>query len=158
VLPARPVVGILSPGAMGAALGAALRPVSAAVLWAAAGRSDVTSKRAELADLVAVPDLPSLVRRSDVVIAVCPPEVALDVAREVAACGPPSVYVDANAVAPETARVIESLLAPARVVFAVIEGPPAWTGGQTTVRLTGAAAESVRRLLVGTPFDGKMEG
>ena len=44
---------------MGAALGAALKPVAAQVIWAAAGRSDATSKRAEIADLVAVPTSPS---------------------------------------------------------------------------------------------------
>ena len=57
---------------MGAALGAALKPVAGQVIWAAAGRSDATSKRAELADLVAVPDIAELVARSDLVISICP--------------------------------------------------------------------------------------
>ena len=56
-LPARPVIGILHPGVMGASVGSALKPVAGAVIWAAAGRSVTTSKRAEIADLVGVPDL-----------------------------------------------------------------------------------------------------
>ena len=64
-LPSRPVVGMLHPGAMGAALGAALKPVAGEVVWADAGRSHATAKRAELADLVAVPDVPRLVSAPD---------------------------------------------------------------------------------------------
>lgn len=51
-LPSRPVIGVLHPGAMGASVGSALKPVAGAVIWAAAGRSITTSKRAEIADLV----------------------------------------------------------------------------------------------------------
>ena len=50
----RPVIGVLHPGAMGASIGSALKPVAAAVVWAAAGRTQATSKRAELADLVGI--------------------------------------------------------------------------------------------------------
>jgi 3-hydroxyisobutyrate dehydrogenase-like beta-hydroxyacid dehydrogenase len=70
---------------MGAAVGSALWPRAGAVVWAAAGRSQATSKRAELADLVGVPDVAALARRSDVVISVCPPHAARAVADEVAA-------------------------------------------------------------------------
>ena len=72
-LPRRPVIGVLHPGVMGAAVGSALKPEGGAVIWAAAGRSITTSKRAELADLVGVPDLAELARRADVIISVCPP-------------------------------------------------------------------------------------
>src|SRR5207342_1365369 len=47
---------------------AALKPAAGAVIWAAAGRSLTTSKRAETADLVGVPDVAELARRSDVII------------------------------------------------------------------------------------------
>ena len=109
-LPPRPVVGVLHPGAMGAALGSALKPVAGAVIWAAAGRSQSTSKRAELADLVGVPDIAALARRADVIVSICPPHAARDVAGEVAAAltGDPRrpLYVDANAVSPATVRGI----------------------------------------------------
>ncbi|MGH8965849.1 MAG: NAD(P)-dependent oxidoreductase, partial [Actinomycetes bacterium] len=107
-LPPRPVVGILHPGVMGAALGSALKPRAGVVVWAAADRTHATAKRAELADLVAVPDVAELARRAHVVISICPPHAALDVAQQVAAAvadrPDPPLYLDANAVAPATVR------------------------------------------------------
>src|SRR6478672_8032215 len=106
---------------MGAAVGNALKPVAGAVIWAAAGRSLTTSKRAETADLVGVPDVGELVRRSDVIVSVCPPDAARAVAEQVAehsgsgtGSGDP-LYVDANAVSPATAVGIAELLGPDRV-------------------------------------------
>jgi predicted dinucleotide-binding enzyme len=44
-------IGILHPGEMGAAVGAALRTAGHDVVWAAGGRSDATAERAEAAGL-----------------------------------------------------------------------------------------------------------
>jgi 3-hydroxyisobutyrate dehydrogenase-like beta-hydroxyacid dehydrogenase len=154
----RPVIGILHPGAMGAALGAALKPAASAVIWADAGRSAATAKRAELADLVAVPDLPELVRRSDLVIAICPPDAALDVARQVAAAGRPPLYLDANAVAPTTVQAIGALLGTDFVVDGAIIGPPAWQSGETMLWLSGAAAAHIAELFSGSPFAARVLG
>ena len=184
LIPPRPVVGVLHPGAMGAAVGSALRPRAGAVVWAAAGRSQATSKRAELADLIGVPDVAALARRSDVVISVCPPHAARAVADEVAAAldGPhganaafgasdapaaafaPSggarrpIYVDANAVSPATVRAIADRLGADRVVDAAIIGPPAWERGHTVLWLSGAAARDVAALFAGSPFDARVLG
>lgn len=160
VLPDRPVVGILHPGAMGSALGSALKPRSGAVVWAAAGRSDATSKRAEIADLVGVPDLAELARRSDVVISICPPHAALDVARQVAdavrdhAHAP--LYVDANAVSPATVEKISELFDRDRVVDGAVIGPAAYEAGRTVLWLSGAAAPAVAALFEGSPFAAKV--
>jgi 3-hydroxyisobutyrate dehydrogenase-like beta-hydroxyacid dehydrogenase len=154
-LPGRPVVGVLHPGAMGAALGAALKPVAGQVIWAAAGRSDRTAKRAELADLVAVPDVARLVARSDVVVSVCPPDAALSLARQAAASATPdrpAIYVDANAVAPETVTAIAALFGPDRVVDGAVIGGPAWHAGDTMLWLAGAQAGAVAALFDGSPF------
>ena len=45
------VVGVMHPGAMGSAVGAALRAGGHEVLWAAEGRSDETAQRARRAGL-----------------------------------------------------------------------------------------------------------
>lgn len=157
-LPARPVIGVLHPGVMGAALGSALKPVAGAVIWAAAGRSVTTSKRAETADLIGVPDLAELARRSHVVVSCCPPGAALDVAREVAAAldGRPVLYVDANGCAPATIVAMEQLLGAGNVVAATVQGPPAWERGSTVLWLSGAAAGSVATLFDGSPFDARV--
>ena len=164
-LPPRPVVGVLHPGAMGAAVGSALRPRVGAVIWADAGRSHATAKRAELADLVAVPDVAAVARRSDVIISVCPPHAARAVAAEVAAAldgpgkeGHSPIYVDANAVSPATVRDIGDRLGADRVVDGAIIGPPAWERGHTVLWLSGPAAAEVAALFAGSPFDARVLG
>ena len=157
-LRSRPVVGVLHPGAMGAALGAALKRVAGEVLWADAGRSHATAKRAELADLVAVPDVPQLVSRSDLVISICPPHAALDVAKQVAAVNRPVLYLDANAVAPATVREIGELLGVEHVVDGGIIGPPAWERGDTVLWLSGRSAQTVAGLFAASPFDARLLG
>jgi 3-hydroxyisobutyrate dehydrogenase-like beta-hydroxyacid dehydrogenase len=152
------VIGILHPGAMGAAVGNALKPVAGAVIWAAAGRSLTTSKRAETADLIGVPDVAELARRADVVISVCPPDAARAVAVEVAPLlsRPGQVFVDANAVSPATVTGIAELIGGERVVDGAIIGPPAWEPGRTVVWLAGAAAPAVAALFDGSPFAAKV--
>lgn len=161
-IPPRPVVGVLHPGAMGAAVGSALRPRAGAVIWAAAGRSTATSKRAELADLVGVPDVAALARRSDVIVSVCPPHAALALAAEVAAAldgtGRRPVYLDANAVSPATVHEIAGLLGADRVVDGAIIGPPAWETGHTVLWLSGTAAGLAAELFTGSPFTARVLG
>lgn len=161
-LPSRPVIGVLHPGVMGAALGSALKRVAGAVIWAAAGRSITTSKRAELADLVGVPDLVALARRADVVVSICPPHAAREVAEQVAAAVAdrpvPPLYLDANAVSPATVQGIGALLGADRVVDGAIIGPPAWERGSTVLWLSGPRAAAVAELFAGTPFDARVLG
>jgi 3-hydroxyisobutyrate dehydrogenase-like beta-hydroxyacid dehydrogenase len=158
----RPVVGVLHPGKMGAAIGSALKPVASAVVWAAAGRTYATSKRAELADLVGVPDVAAVARRCDVIISICPPDAALSVAREVAAglagrSGPPPLYLDANTVSPDVVRqVVEVLGDAATVLDGLLVGPPAWQPGTTTLWLAGPGAADVSGLFRGSPFEARV--
>ena len=49
-----------------------------------------------------------MVRRADIIVSVCPPHAALDIARQVAGFG--GVYVDANAISPATAREVAGLV------------------------------------------------
>jgi 3-hydroxyisobutyrate dehydrogenase-like beta-hydroxyacid dehydrogenase len=161
-LPPRPVVGVLHPGKMGAAVGSALKPAASAVIWAAAGRSVRTSKRAEISDLVGVPDTDELVRRADVVIALCPPDAARDLAEAVAAAAAgraqPPLYVEANTVPVQTVREIAALLGPENVVDAVLTGPPTYEEGRTEILLSGAGAEAVAALFAGSPFAPRVVG
>jgi 3-hydroxyisobutyrate dehydrogenase-like beta-hydroxyacid dehydrogenase len=161
-LPSRPVVGVLHPGMMGAAVGSALKPAAGVVVWAAAGRSITTSKRAELADLVSVPDVAALARRADVIVSVCPPDAALAVAGEVATAladrPDQPLYVDVNAVAPDTVRRIGDMLGHDHVVDGSIIGPPPWEPGHTVLWLSGVAAPAVAALFAGTPFAVRVLG
>jgi 3-hydroxyisobutyrate dehydrogenase-like beta-hydroxyacid dehydrogenase len=98
-------VGLLFPGEMGALVGSAVR---GEVLWASEGRSEATRKRA--AGFTDVGTVRELVAASDIVISLCPPAIAEDVAGEVAAEGLEGIYVEANAIAPERMRRIAGLL------------------------------------------------
>jgi hypothetical protein len=97
-------VGLLFPGEMGAAVGTAVR---GEVLWASDGRSDATRRRA--AAFTEVGSLPELVRSSDVVLSICPPAIAEEVARDVFAAGFEGVFVEANAISPARMRRIATL-------------------------------------------------
>jgi hypothetical protein len=149
------MIGLLHPGEMGAALGSALRDRGHDVLWASAGRGPATARRAEAASLVDAGSAEELARRSDVILSVCPPHAARDVGRSVA--GFEGVYVDANAVAPATARSIaaEVEAGGARFVDGGIVGPPPGPGS-TRVYLSGPQAGSVAELFEGTLVDARV--
>ena len=146
------VVGLLHPGEMGAAVGAALRERDCGVLWASAGRSPATSERAEEAGLEDAGDVAGLCRRCEILLSICPPHAAVDVAH--VAAGFAGVYVDANAIAPATARVIAGVQA--RFVDGGIVGPPPSRPGTTRLYLSGAEAEAVAALFAGTNLDARV--
>ncbi len=98
-------VGLLFPGEMGALVGSA---VAGEVLWASEGRSEATRRRAEAFRDVGT--IRELVAESELVISLCPPVIAEDVAGEVAAEGFEGIYVEANAVAPERVKRIAGYL------------------------------------------------
>jgi 3-hydroxyisobutyrate dehydrogenase-like beta-hydroxyacid dehydrogenase len=144
-------VGLLHPGAMGAAVGAVLTAQHTRTSWVAAGRGPATRRRAADAGLTEVADLGALAG-CDVVLSVCPPAAAVDVARSVAATGFAGVYLDANAISPGHAQEIEGLLGRATVADGGIVGPPPRAAGTTRLYLSGpaAAVEPLERLFAGT--------
>jgi 3-hydroxyisobutyrate dehydrogenase-like beta-hydroxyacid dehydrogenase len=137
-------VGILHPGAMGAAVGALLPEA----WWAPEGRSAETLARAEEAGLRSAP-LAHLVERSDVLLSICPPHAALDVAR--AAAGFRGLYCDANAVSPATALEVARIVEEGGATFVdggIVGGPPRDAG--TRLYLSGREAPAVAALFAGT--------
>ncbi|MEO7371606.1 MAG: hypothetical protein ABIZ69_12120, partial [Ilumatobacteraceae bacterium] len=133
--------GFLHPGAMGASLAAACRGDR---LWCSDGRSDATRRRASAAGLQDVGSLESLVARADVIVSVCPPASAIDVAGDVAVAGFTGVYVDVNAVSPATARSIGANFD--RYVDGGVVGPPVKAAGSTRLYLAGQEAADVAEL------------
>jgi len=119
--------GLLHPGAMGEALGRSLQNAGAHVLWASGGRSAATVARAAAAGFEDVQTVGAL-SDSDVLLSICPPEYALDVAEATAAVGFTGVYIDANAIAPSTAAAVDAAVRRAGATFVdggVIGGPSA---------------------------------
>jgi 3-hydroxyisobutyrate dehydrogenase-like beta-hydroxyacid dehydrogenase len=134
---------------MGAAVGEDLLTAGHHVVWASAGRSAETRERAELAGLEDVGTVEEVVRRSQLILSICPPHAALDVARSVA--GFDGIYVDANAVSPSTAREIGG-----RFVDGGIIGPPPLDPGTTRLYLSGKEAERVASLFQRTALEPRV--
>jgi 3-hydroxyisobutyrate dehydrogenase-like beta-hydroxyacid dehydrogenase len=146
------VVGLLHPGEMGAAVGASLRERGGSVLWTSAGRSAATAERAQAAGLEDAGDVEQVCRRCEILLSICPPHAALDVAA--AAGGLAGIYVDANAIAPDTARAVADLQP--RLVDGGIVGPPPTEPGTTRLYLSGAEAAEVAALFAGTNVDARV--
>ena len=145
---------LLHPGAMGASIGAALCGNGQDVAWLPTGRSEATRVRAERAGLHAMATLAEATADTEVVISVCPPEAAAELADAVAETGFSGVYVDANAVSPATAARIGERFRE-RTVDGGIIGPPAWREGATRLYLSGSQADRVAALFDGTLVDAR---
>lgn len=148
-------VGLLHPGQMGAAVAAAIVAAGHPVRWCAAGRSAATGRRAAAAGLTAVPDLAALVDAADVVLSICPPAAAEELAGAVADTGYAGLFVEANAVAVARMERIAARLrgVGARVVDASIIGPPPVDGRTARLHLAGDPADvaAVAALVEGGP-------
>ncbi len=139
-------VGLLHPGEMGAAIGAMLVEHGHVVSWRPRGRSEQTARRAAAAGLTAVEDFED----AEVIVSVCPPHAALDVARSLE--GTTALVIDANAVSPETARCVGKLF-DERWVDGGIVGPPPRRAGTTRLYLSGPQATEASRLFEGTRLE-----
>ena len=146
-------VGLLHPGEMGAAVGAVLVKQGHRVVWASAGRSARSRERAQKAGLEDAGSVDGLVQLSDVIISVCPPHAAREVARSVA--GFDGVFVDANAVAPGTARELSEVVEAGggEFVDGGIVGPPPRTAGTTRLYLSGSSTSGVLDLFAGSALE-----
>jgi 3-hydroxyisobutyrate dehydrogenase-like beta-hydroxyacid dehydrogenase len=130
-------VGLLHPGAMGAAIGGQLVRAGHRVLWSPTGRSAATADRAAASGLTPVRDLAELLGEAELVLSICPPAFAEGLARTAAAYA--GTWVEANAITPERARRIEDLLPASTVVDGGIVGSPPVGGKRPTLYLSGPA-------------------
>ncbi len=137
-----PKVGILHPGNMGISIAASAQNGGCDVYWASEGRSAQTRGRAEKHNLRDAGTLPDLCHTCSVLISVCPPHAAEDVAGEVLACDFTGLYLDANAISPQRVARIGERMAAAGVAFVDggIIGGPAWQPGRTWLYLAGEQA------------------
>jgi hypothetical protein len=136
------IVGLLQPGEMGATVGNALVAAGHEVVWASEGRSEASRSRAQA--FTDVGTAANVAARAEVVFSIVPPHAALETARALA--GYAGIYVDANAIAPATAREVGSGFA--RFVDAgIIGGPP-----EPRLYLSTDEAETVAALFAVSPI------
>ncbi|HJV56456.1 MAG TPA: DUF1932 domain-containing protein [Methylomirabilota bacterium] len=141
-------IGILHPGDMGSVVGACAVAAGARVLWASEGRSAGSRERAAAAGLEDARTVAAVVAASDVIVSVCPPHAAIEVARDVAGRRFAGLFVDANAVAPGTAREIGAIVEAGGATFVDggLIGPPPRNAGSTRLYLSGREAKRAAAL------------
>jgi 3-hydroxyisobutyrate dehydrogenase-like beta-hydroxyacid dehydrogenase len=100
--------------------------------------------------------LDELVACSEVIISVCPPDAAQQVAADVSATGFDGTYVDVNAIAPATARSIGARFD--HFVDGGVVGPPLEAAGTTRLYLSGDLAHEVATLWEDTPLETRIVG
>jgi 3-hydroxyisobutyrate dehydrogenase-like beta-hydroxyacid dehydrogenase len=148
-------IGLLHPGDMGGVVGACARAAGQRVLWASAGRSAGTRERATAAGLEDAGTVAALLAASDVVLSICPPHAAVDLAREVAGQRFAGLFVDGNAVAPATAREVGAIVERGGATFVDggLIGPPPRSAGTTRLYLSGREAKRVAGLFEGSALE-----
>jgi putative dehydrogenase len=145
------VVAIVAPGEMGSAVGRGLGEGGARVLTTLEGRSAASRARAERAGLAAVESEDRLAE-ADFLLSIVPPGAAVSLAERLAPmlarAKKKPVYVDCNAVAPETALRIAAVVAGTGCAFvdAGIIGPPPSAQSRTVFYASGEAARTLLRL------------
>ena len=151
-------VGLLHPGKMGASVGAAAKAAGHKVIWASDGRSIESQTRAESAGLEDIGTLEALAEKSDIIISVCPPHVATDVAAQVTNLNFQGHYIDANAVSSERVQAIAAVVEGSGATFSdgSIIGPPAWQADTTRLYVSGPQARTIQALFEGSYLEARV--
>jgi len=144
-------VAIIAPGNMGAAVGGRLTENKVNVLTSLAGRSQASAARAKAAGMTAVAD--AQLTESDFLLSIVPPGDALALAQRLApvlgAANKKPVYVDCNALSPQTVERVAAVIAATGCPFvgAGIIGPPPKPGTTNTkIYASGPHAADFARL------------
>jgi 3-hydroxyisobutyrate dehydrogenase-like beta-hydroxyacid dehydrogenase len=148
------IVGILHPGEMGIFVAASAKNSGNEVRWVSEGRSEQTRQRADKYGLTDAGSLVNLCQTCSIIISVCPPHAAEDVARQVLAHKYKGLYLDANAISPHRVRSIGERMGAGGIDFVDggIVGGPVWEGGKTWLYLAGDQAERVAACFTGGPL------
>ena len=114
-------IAIIAPGDMGHAVGGALKEHGHRTITCLAGRSERSRALAEAGGFDDTPDLAAMVAAADMVLSILPPaaapKLADDIAEAMRAANSFPVYVDCNAISPETAKAIGRVITDAGAAF-----------------------------------------
>mgnify|MGYP001475448844 FL=1 len=148
-------VAILSPGAMGHAVGRVLAEHGVDIITCLAGRSERTHRLASAAGFTEIPTLEDLVCEADLVLSILVPvdaeASACQLAGALKATGAQPYIADCNAISPMRSAKIEAVIQSAggRFIDASIIGPPPEQGAPPRFYVSGTHAEAM------LPLDGK---
>ena len=129
-------------------------------LWASDGRSDESRLRANEQGLVDAGTLEGLCEVCDVLVSVCPPHAAEELASAVIKAGFQGTFLDANAIAPQKSVQIGKKMAAAGIEFVDggIIGGPAWQANRTWLYLSGKKASEIEAIFEAGPLETEVIG
>jgi 3-hydroxyisobutyrate dehydrogenase-like beta-hydroxyacid dehydrogenase len=153
-------VGILHPGEMGISVAVSAQNSGHTVFWVSEGRSPQTHRRAQNHSLADASSLAQLCRTCSIIVSVCPPHAAEQVARQVLAHAYQGLYVDVNAISPQRALRIGEAMRERGIAFVDggIIGGPAWAAGTTWLYLSGSQAQRVADCFSAGPLQTEVMG
>ena len=146
------LIAVIAPGEMGAGIGQRLHERGARVITSLAGRSAASAERAKRAGMAAVDNDDEIVKAA-IILSVVPPKDAAGLAQRlkpaIARASAKPIYVDCNAVAPQTAGEIGAILAGGGAHYVdggIIGAPPTPTTAGARLYVSGERARDVMRL------------
>lgn len=154
------IIGVLHPGEMGISLAASAIRSGHNVYWASDGRSKQTASRAAQYALLDAHSIEKLCHTSQVVLSICPPHAAEQVADQVISSRFRGLYIDANAISPQRTKQMAERMTEAGVSFVdgCVIGGPAWNSGETWLYLSGEKADKAAELFSGGPIETGVVG
>jgi hypothetical protein len=139
-------VGILHPGMMGICVAASVQNSGHSVYWVSEGRSRQTQERAKKFNLCDTDTLAALCETCTVIVSVCPPHAAEEVAEQVLAHSFKGLYLDVNAISRQ--RVIRTIFVDGGII-----GEPAWEPGKTWLYLSADKAQEAASCFSAGPLE-----
>jgi L-threonate 2-dehydrogenase len=147
-------IAIIAPGEMGAGVGGRLVERGATVITSLLGRSAASAARAQRSGMAPVESDEELVARASFILSIIPPGDAVAFAERLrpalAHAARKPVYVDCNAVAPETVKRIDAIIAPTGCPFVdagIIGAAPSGSGPGPKFYASGAHARAFAALI-----------
>jgi len=143
-------VAIMAQGTMGAGVGKRLHERGATVKTLLSGRSEASAGRAKAAGMTSAADERDLLQGADYFLSILPPDQAEGLASRLApalqSLPRKPVYVDCNAISPQTAARIAGIVEPTGAAFVdggIIGGPPR-EGYSPAIYASGPEAERTK--------------
>ncbi|HML11068.1 MAG TPA: DUF1932 domain-containing protein [Stellaceae bacterium] len=145
-------VAVMAQGSMGAVVGKRLAERGATVKTLLSGRSEASAGRAKAAGMQPAADERELLQGADYILSILPPDQAEGLASRLApalqSLPVKPVYVDCNAVSPQTAERIAGIVEPTGAAFVdggIIGGPPR-EGYSPAIYASGPEAERTQAI------------
>jgi 3-hydroxyisobutyrate dehydrogenase-like beta-hydroxyacid dehydrogenase len=145
---------------MGAVVATTIQNSGHEVYWASEARGAGTAQRATEGSLADAGSIAGMAEICSVIVSVCPPEFAEEVATKVAGNSFRGLYLDVNAISPERARRIGRLIRDGGGSFldGSIIGMPVRARGQTWLYVSGENASAAAAYFRGGPLEFEVLG